>query len=162
MARLTSSVALRADFGGGALPGLDSLGERELRLLRSFAVVVSAGGLSPAAATLGVDLSTVSRQLRETEAWLGVALARRGRGGFAQAAVVGPQLDADRRAHDGLFALQPAAPGGGGSLRGRGGGGPPEGAGEGGQQVHAGAPSARARRASRARWQWWRFGMNSL
>ena len=83
MARLTSSVALRADFGGGALPGLDSLGERELRLLRSFAVVVSAGGLSPAAATLGVDLSTVSRQLRETEAWLGVALARRGRGGFA-------------------------------------------------------------------------------
>ena len=35
------------------------LGEAELRLLRAFAVTVAAGGLSPAAVALGLDLSTV-------------------------------------------------------------------------------------------------------
>lgn len=61
----------------------DSLGEAELRLLRTFATTVAAGGLSAAAVELQLDLSTVSRQFRELEAWLGATLARRGRGGFA-------------------------------------------------------------------------------
>lgn len=59
-----------------------SVAEPELRLLRTFAAVVSAGGFSSAAAELEVDLSTVSKQFRELEQWLGVTLARRGRGGF--------------------------------------------------------------------------------
>ncbi|WP_374675348.1 LysR family transcriptional regulator [Ideonella sp.] len=59
-----------------------SVAESELRLLRTFAAVVAAGGFSTAAAELEVDLSTVSKQFRELEQWLGVTLARRGRGGF--------------------------------------------------------------------------------
>ncbi|MBI5268596.1 MAG: LysR family transcriptional regulator [Burkholderiales bacterium] len=59
-----------------------SVAEPELRLLRTFAAVVAAGGFSSAAAELEVDLSTVSKQFRELEQWLGVTLARRGRGGF--------------------------------------------------------------------------------
>lgn len=70
----------RSLAAGAGLPA--PLGERELRLLRSFLVVVDAGGLTLGASALQVDLSTVSKQLRELEAWLQVRLAQRGRGGF--------------------------------------------------------------------------------
>jgi len=75
-----SSRAVRALFGSGrAAP---ALGEAELRLLRTFLVVVAVEGFSAAAGELAVDLSTVSKQFRELEQLLGVRLAQRGRGGF--------------------------------------------------------------------------------
>jgi LysR family transcriptional regulator, transcriptional activator for bauABCD operon len=82
MAKHPSSLALKATFAGEATRSLAGFGESELRLLRTFAIVVAAGGFSVAAAELQVDLSTISKQFRELEAWLGVTLARRGRGGF--------------------------------------------------------------------------------
>jgi LysR family glycine cleavage system transcriptional activator len=45
-----------------------------LSALRAFAAVYEAGGVRPAARTLQVTHSAVSRHLRELEAWLGVAL----------------------------------------------------------------------------------------
>lgn len=77
-----SSVAARALFSSDATRALSHLGETELRLLRTFVVVADAGGFSAAAAELQVDLSTISRQVRELESWLGPQLAQRGRGGF--------------------------------------------------------------------------------
>ncbi|NDY90408.1 LysR family transcriptional regulator [Ideonella livida] len=82
MARSASSLAWHARLAAGEAPSTLGLGEAELRLLRGFVAVVEAGGLSAAALVLGVDLSTVSRQLRELEQVLGVRLARRGREGF--------------------------------------------------------------------------------
>lgn len=81
MARRASSLAPPSSIDSMTTPGAP-LGEAQLRLLRSFAAVAAAGGLSPAAVELQLDLSTVSKQLRELEALLGVTLARRGRGGF--------------------------------------------------------------------------------
>jgi len=78
MTRNATSLALLDNDAPAAMV----LGEPQLRLLRTFAAVVDAGGLSPAAAALQVDLSTVSRQFAELEAWIGTRLARRGRGGF--------------------------------------------------------------------------------
>ncbi|WP_157085067.1 LysR family transcriptional regulator [Hydrogenophaga palleronii] len=81
---MSSSLARRASFGGPAQRLLtQGIGEAELRLLRAFLAAVEAGGLSAAAVELQIDLSTVSRQFRELEAWLGVPLARRGRSGFS-------------------------------------------------------------------------------
>lgn len=79
MTRSPSSLVPDARQG----PGLPFPDETHLRLLRTFAVVVQTGGLSPGAAVLELDLSTVSRQFAELEARLGLRLARRGRGGFA-------------------------------------------------------------------------------
>lgn len=81
MARRASSLAQPSSIDSAAAPGAP-LGEAQLRLLRTFAAVAAAGGLSPAAVELQLDLSTVSKQLRELEALLGATLARRGRGGF--------------------------------------------------------------------------------
>jgi DNA-binding transcriptional LysR family regulator len=69
-------------FGDGALQALPAMGEADLRLLHSFMAVVAAGGFSAAAAGLQVDLSTISKQIAELEARLGLRLAQRGRAGF--------------------------------------------------------------------------------
>lgn len=45
-----------------------------LSALRAFAYVFETGGVRPAARTLQVTHSAISRQVRELEAWLGVAL----------------------------------------------------------------------------------------
>lgn len=55
----------------------------EIDSLRIFKVVVECGGFSQASRFLAIDLSTISRQIRNLEARLGFELCRRGRGGFA-------------------------------------------------------------------------------
>jgi DNA-binding transcriptional LysR family regulator len=60
-----------------------SLGDVDIRLLRVFRAVAESGGLSAAEALLNVGRSTISMQIADLEARLGVRLCRRGRGGFA-------------------------------------------------------------------------------
>lgn len=55
----------------------------DIHRLSVFKVVVESGGLSPAADHLGVDLSTVSRQVKDLEIRLGFELCNRGPSGFA-------------------------------------------------------------------------------
>ncbi|WP_347268595.1 LysR family transcriptional regulator [Paracoccus sp. (in: a-proteobacteria)] len=55
----------------------------DIHRLDVFRVVVECGGLSAAAEFLGLDLSTVSRQVRDLEIRLGLDLCSRGPGGFA-------------------------------------------------------------------------------
>ena len=55
----------------------------ELKLLRVFAAVVEAGGLSPAQSELNLALSTISGRIHDLETRLGSKLCRRGRAGFA-------------------------------------------------------------------------------
>lgn len=83
MTSRASSLEARTRFAGDAARQLASVSDAELRLLRVFCVVVAAGGLSAATADLQVDLSTVSRQVKELEERVGARLAQRGRGGFA-------------------------------------------------------------------------------
>lgn len=59
-----------------------SLADVDIRLLRVFTMVAEHGGLSMAADSIGVDRSTISRQLTELETRLGVTLCKRGRSGF--------------------------------------------------------------------------------
>lgn len=54
--------------------GLETMQRLPLSALRAFAAVYEAGGVRPAARMLQVTHSSVSRHLRELEAWLGVAL----------------------------------------------------------------------------------------
>ncbi|MGH8162499.1 MAG: LysR substrate-binding domain-containing protein [Gammaproteobacteria bacterium] len=54
--------------------------ELPLNALRAFAVVYSAGGIRAAARELAVAHSSVSRHLKELEAWLGVPLVRQAGG----------------------------------------------------------------------------------
>jgi DNA-binding transcriptional LysR family regulator len=61
----------------------DAITDVDIRLLRMFCVVVSAGGLSPATTELQADLSTVSRYLKELEDAVGARLCNRGRSGFS-------------------------------------------------------------------------------
>lgn len=58
------------------------LSSADLRLLWRFRIIVEAGGITRAAQRLGVTQSTLSSQLAALEKSLGVALCRRGRGGF--------------------------------------------------------------------------------
>lgn len=62
---------------------LHRLRSTEINGLSLFKVVTESGGFSQAARFLGVDLSTVSRQIKDLEIRLGFELCRRGRGGFA-------------------------------------------------------------------------------
>ena len=48
-----------------------------LNALRAYAVIFSEGGIRPAARILGVSHSSVSRHLREVEAWIGMDLVDR-------------------------------------------------------------------------------------
>ncbi len=54
----------------------------DLRLLRVFVAVAENGGVSNAAETLGVDRSTISRQLSDIESRLELRLCERSRSGF--------------------------------------------------------------------------------
>lgn len=55
----------------------------EINGLSVFKVVTESGGFSQAARFLGIDLSTVSRQIKDLEIRLGFELCRRGRSGFS-------------------------------------------------------------------------------
>lgn len=55
----------------------------DIKLLRIFASVVEAGGLTAAQGDLNRSLSTISGRLRDLEIRLGVQLCRRGRTGFS-------------------------------------------------------------------------------
>ncbi len=55
----------------------------EINGLSVFKVVTESGGFSQAARFLGIDLSTVSRQVKDLEIRLGFELCRRGRSGFS-------------------------------------------------------------------------------
>ncbi len=64
-----------------------------LSALRAFAAVFETGGVRPAARALEVTHSSVSRHVRELEAWLGVALIeQRGRAGRMALTVQGRAL----------------------------------------------------------------------
>ncbi|MES2899910.1 MAG: LysR family transcriptional regulator [Pseudomonadota bacterium] len=62
---------------------VSAISDADIRLLRIFCVVVSAGGLSPATGELQADLSTVSRYVKELEDHVGARLCNRGRSGFS-------------------------------------------------------------------------------
>ncbi|MBT0781454.1 LysR family transcriptional regulator [Paracoccus sp. pheM1] len=64
-------------------PRLQKLRGADIHRLGVFKAVVESGGLSSAADALGVDLSTVSRQIKDLEIRLGLELCQRGPGGFA-------------------------------------------------------------------------------
>lgn len=55
----------------------------EINGLSVFKVVTESGGFSQAAKFLGVDLSTISRQVKDIEIRLGFELCQRGRSGFS-------------------------------------------------------------------------------
>lgn len=55
----------------------------EINGLSVFKVVTESGGFSQAAHFLGIDLSTISRQVKDLEIRLGFELCQRGRSGFA-------------------------------------------------------------------------------
>lgn len=59
------------------------VGDIDLRLLRVFRAVVEAGGFSNAQVVLNVSQSTISTQMAQLEARLGVTLCHRGRSGFS-------------------------------------------------------------------------------
>ena len=63
--------------------GFQRLRGADIQRLGVFKVVVESGGLSSAAGFLGVDLSTVSRHIKDLEIRLGLELCSRGPGGFA-------------------------------------------------------------------------------
>ena len=55
----------------------------DIHCLGVFRVIVEAGGVSTAATRMNLDVSTVSRQLKDLEVRLGIRLCERGRGGFS-------------------------------------------------------------------------------
>ncbi|MDJ0950465.1 MAG: LysR substrate-binding domain-containing protein [Alphaproteobacteria bacterium] len=78
-----------------------------LNALRAFAAVYETGGVRPAARTLEVTHSAISRHLRELEAWVGVALVEKREG--ARAIAFTPQGEAlGRAALAGLRELETA------------------------------------------------------
>lgn len=60
-----------------------SVSSPDIHLLRVFVTVAEAGGFSPAQIALNVSQSTISTQMADLEARLGLKLCRRGRAGFA-------------------------------------------------------------------------------
>jgi DNA-binding transcriptional LysR family regulator len=59
------------------------LHETSIRKLKIFCTAVDSGGFSAAQALLNISAATISVQMKELEAQLGVTLCRRGRSGFA-------------------------------------------------------------------------------
>lgn len=59
-----------------------NISDVDIRLLRVFVAVAENGGVTPASQVLGLDPSTISRQLSELETRLGLKLCSRGRAGF--------------------------------------------------------------------------------
>lgn len=62
---------------------LGQIGDVDLRLVRIFCAVVECGGIAAAELKLNIDISTISRHVKDLETRLGLVLCRRGRGGFA-------------------------------------------------------------------------------
>ena len=62
---------------------LGQISDVDLRLVRIFCAVVDCGGIAPAELKLNIDISTVSRHIKDLETRLGLVLCRRGRSGFA-------------------------------------------------------------------------------
>ncbi len=75
----TTSLAATANIGAF----LAEVSDADLRLLRLFDAVVTAGGLSAATDVLQADLSTISRHIKDLEQRIGARLCQRGRAGFA-------------------------------------------------------------------------------
>lgn len=63
-------------------PTIPPLSDRDLKLLGVFRAVAEAGGLTAAERSLGVERTTISRQVKLLEARLGAALCQRGPRGF--------------------------------------------------------------------------------
>lgn len=61
---------------------MNKLHDVDLKLLRVFAAIVKCGGFSAAQAALNLGQSTISEQMSQLEARLGVKLCQRGRSGF--------------------------------------------------------------------------------
>lgn len=61
---------------------LGQIGDVDLRLLRVFKAVVDCGGMAAAELELDIDISTISRHVKDLEERLGLVLCRRGRAGF--------------------------------------------------------------------------------
>lgn len=61
---------------------LGQLSDMDLRLLQVFKSVVDCGGFSAAELELNIDVSTISRHIRDLETRLGLTLCQRGRAGF--------------------------------------------------------------------------------
>lgn len=62
---------------------LGQVGDVDLRLVRIFCTVADCGGIAAAGLKLNIDISTVSRHIKDLETRLGLVLCRRGRSGFA-------------------------------------------------------------------------------
>ncbi|MFM0046795.1 LysR family transcriptional regulator [Paraburkholderia sediminicola] len=95
-----------AAFNVGSKPDTSangvSIGEGDLRLFRIFRAVAEAGGLAAAETELGMDRSTISRQLAALEARLSARLCFRGPGGFELTEFGRAVLRAAINAHDTL------------------------------------------------------------
>ena len=61
---------------------LGQLSDMDMRLLQIFKAVVDCGGFSAAELELNIDVSTISRHIRDLETRLGLTLCQRGRAGF--------------------------------------------------------------------------------
>ena len=59
------------------------ISDMDMRLLRVFKAVVDCGGMAAAELELNIGISTISRHVKDLEIRLGLALCRRGRGGFS-------------------------------------------------------------------------------
>ena len=81
---------------------MKQLQDADIHLLRVFAQVAEAGGLSAAQDRLNVALSTISTQIATLEVRLGFKLCERGRSGFQLTAKGGAVLDAARQLFNGL------------------------------------------------------------
>jgi len=62
---------------------LGQMADVDLRLLRVFRAVADCGGMAAAELELNIDISTISRHVKDLEVRLGTVLCRRGRAGFA-------------------------------------------------------------------------------
>jgi LysR family transcriptional regulator, transcriptional activator for bauABCD operon len=61
---------------------LGQIADVDLRLLRVFKAVADCGGIAAAELELDIDISTISRHVKDLEERLGLVLCRRGRSGF--------------------------------------------------------------------------------
>ena len=62
---------------------LGQISDVDLRLIRIFRAVADCGGIAAAELKLNIDISTISRHIKDLEARLGLVLCRRGRSGFS-------------------------------------------------------------------------------
>ena len=77
-----SAIQATTDATPAATATAFAVGEGDLRLFRIFRAVAEAGGLAAAEMALGIDRSSISRQLSTLETRLNARLCFRGPGGF--------------------------------------------------------------------------------